>query len=74
VSLCELPVTSACTLWQAVHAIDRTFPDRAPRGVAGNGDPWDRVPDSFTLARAFHWARRQRVIEASQQKKQRRPR
>ena len=74
VNLCELPVTATCTLWQAVHAVNQRFPDRPPRGVAGDGEPWDRVRDAFTLARAFHWARRQRLVETAKQREQRGPR
>ena len=62
-NLCDLPVTSSCALWQAVHAVDQKFPDHPPRGVAGNGEPWDRVPDGFTFARALHWARKQRLMD-----------
>lgn len=72
-SLCDLPVTSSLALWQALHAVAPAFPDHRPRGVVDGGEPWDRMPDGFTLARALHWARRQRLVDAHEPTKERRP-
>jgi hypothetical protein len=40
------------TLWQAVIAVDPTFPKVGPR----NRGPWERVPDYDTIARAIRYA------------------
>ncbi len=37
------------TLWQAVVAVDPTFPNEGPP----TGQPWSRVPDALTVARAI---------------------
>jgi hypothetical protein len=74
VNLCDVQITASLALWQAVRAVDPSFPDHSPLSEADGGEPWDRVPDSFTLARAFRWVRRQRQIEASEQTKHHRPR
>lgn len=73
-NLCDLPVTSSLALWQAVRAIDATFPDCSPLQSTDGRETSDWMPDGFTLARAFHWARRQRQVEASERNKQRKPR
>lgn len=39
------------TLWQAVIAVDPTFPRSKPCDA-----PWPRIPDSFTIARAIKLA------------------
>jgi hypothetical protein len=39
------------TLWQAVIAVDPTFPTSKP-----SGKPWSRVPDYDLIARAIRYA------------------
>jgi transitional endoplasmic reticulum ATPase len=43
------------TIWKAVCAIDRTFPESVPKDDAGNR-VWPRIPDSDTIRKAIHWA------------------
>lgn len=40
------------TLWQAVLAVDPTFPRTGP----ALGEPWPRVPDYDTICRALQYA------------------
>lgn len=40
------------TLWQAVHAVDPSFPWRRKLD-----EPWPRIPDQLTLRRAMRYAR-----------------
>lgn len=45
------------TFWQAVSAVDPTFPMVGPRYHAdGTRGPWPRIPDAFTARRALKHA------------------
>jgi hypothetical protein len=51
------------TLWQGVCCVDPTFPTAAPP----RGQPWPRVPDSFTIVRAIRAAANGRITLAQVQ-------
>jgi len=42
------------TLWQAVLAVDPSFPDRGP----AMGEPWLRIPSTELLSQAINYATR----------------
>jgi len=42
------------TLWQAVLAVDPSFPDRGP----ATGQPWPRIPTTDLLEQAINYATR----------------
>lgn len=50
------------TLWQAIRAVDPTFPARGRTvDLAGRVvEEWARIPSAFTLRRALEYAARQR--------------
>lgn len=54
----QRPSLIGTTLWQAVIAVDPSFPHRGPN-VDGQGHrigSWARVPDRDVLLRALRWA------------------
>jgi hypothetical protein len=46
------------TLWQAVIAVDPSFPKRGPSYTAGHTGRWDRIPSADLIRQAINYATR----------------